>query len=176
MMYKPVKVVVACAQRDKLKAQIDQKYLPVKIDLKDATPEDTLLLTRAQIARIEKARELGLRKYKTIRMSRKQVEKNRSYQGGFLNLSNNNESSGATLSPSIISDDGLYLIKQGHCMNVYPVQDNGLYLKEHPSNTLNNVFEDGLYLKRDNIIEHGEGIVLAENSPFKNIPILVWIL
>ena len=46
-MYKPVKVVVACAQRDKLKAQIDQKYLPVKIDLKDATPEDTLLLTRA---------------------------------------------------------------------------------------------------------------------------------
>ena len=61
-------------------------------------------------------------------------------------------------------------------MKVYPVQDNGLYLKEHPSNTLNNVFEDGLYLKRDNIIEHGEGIVFAENSPFKNIPILGWIL
>ena len=96
MMYKPVKVVVVCAQRDKLKAQIDQKYLPVKIDLKEATPEDTLLLTRAQIAHIEKARELGLRKYKTIRMSRKQVEKNRSYQGGFLYLLNNNEGSGAT--------------------------------------------------------------------------------
>ena len=174
-MYKPVNVVVACSQREKLKEQIDQKYLPVKIDLKEESPEDTLLLTRAQIAHIEKARELGLRKYKTIRMSRKQVEKNRAYQGGFLNLLSNNDTD-ATLSSSINSDDGLYLIKQGNHMRVYPVQDNGLYLQEHSDSNLHGVFENGLYLKRDNIIENAEGIVFAENSPFKNIPILGWIL
>ena len=95
-MYKPVNVVVACSQREKLKEQIDQKYLPVKIDLKEESPEDTLLLTRAQIAHIEKAKELGLKKYKTIRMSRKQVEKNRAYQGGFLNLLGNIEDTDAT--------------------------------------------------------------------------------
>ena len=61
-------------------------------------------------------------------------------------------------------------------MRVYPVQDNGLYLQEHSDDNLNGVFEDGLYLKRDNIIVNAEGIVFADNSPFKNIPILGWIL
>ena len=175
MLYNPVKVVVACSQREKLKSQINQKHLPVKIDLKDTTPADTLLLTRGQIAHIEKARALGRRKYKTIRMSRKQIEKNRNYQGGYLSLLNEDLTSGGgdALPSSIDGDDGLYLIKQGHCMKVYPVQDNGLYLQEHSGNTLH---EDGLYLKRDNLIENGEGIVFAENSPFKNIPILGWIL
>ena len=41
---------------------------------------------------------------------------------------------------------------------------------------LNGVFEDGLYLKQDNIIGNAEGIVFADNSPFKNISILGWIL
>ena len=176
MLYKPVKVVVACSQREKLKSQINQKHLSVKIDLKDTIPTDTLLLTRGQIARIEKARELGRRKYKTIRMSRKQIEKNRNHQGGYLSfLGNEDLASSTTLPPSLDGDDGLYFIKRGYCMKVYPVQDNGLYLQEHPT-TLHDVFEDGLYLKRDNIIENGEGIVFAENSPFKNIPILGWIL
>ena len=175
-MCKSVNVVVACSQREKLKEQIDQKYLPVKIDLKEESPEDTLLLTRAQIAHIEKAKELGLKKYKTIRMSRKQVEKNRAYQGGFLDLLGNKEDSDATLSPSTNSDDGLYLIKEGNHMRVYPVQDNGLYLQEHSDSNLHGAFEDGLYLKRDNIIENAEVIVFAENSPFKNIPILGWLL
>ena len=84
MLYNPIQVVVACSQREKLKSQIQQKHLPVKIDLKNTTPTDTLLLTRGQIANIEKARALGKQKFKTIRMSRKQIEKNRSYQGGYL--------------------------------------------------------------------------------------------
>ena len=178
MLYNPVKVVVACSQREKLKSQIQQKHLPVKIDLKDTTPVDTLLLTRGQIARIEKARDLGRRRYKTIRMSRKQIEKNRNYQGGYLSLLTDEDpaSDEAIASPAAASDDGLYLIKQGHHMRVYPVQDNGLYLQEHSDSTLNGVVEDGLYLKRDNINENAEGIVFADNSPFKNIPILGWIL
>ena len=175
MLYSPVEVVVASSQREKLRSQIDQKHLPVKIDLKDTTPPtDTLLLTRGQIANIEKARALGRRKYKTIRLSRKQIEKNRNYQGGYLSLLDEELMSADTSSPSSIpGDDGLYLIKQGHCMKVYPVQDNGLYLQEQSGNTLH---EDGLYLKRDNLIENGEGIVFAENSPLKNTSILGWIM
>ena len=59
-LYTPVEVTVADSQREKLKPQIDQKYLPVKIVVKDTvTPKDTLLLTRGQIRKIEKAQELG---------------------------------------------------------------------------------------------------------------------
>ena len=55
MLYSPVQVVIACSQRENLKSQIQQKHLPVKIDLKNTTPTDTLLLTRGQIVNIEKA-------------------------------------------------------------------------------------------------------------------------
>ena len=181
MLYKPVRVVVASAQRENLKSQINQKYLPVKIDLKDTAPADTLLLTRGQIANIEKARTLGRRKYKTIRMSRKQIEKNRSYQGGFLNYNDDDDDKGkdlsasTTLSSFIDADDGFYLIKREHFMKVYPVQDdNGLHLKTTHPLTSYVVFKDGLYLKRGKSIEKGEDI--AKNGPFKNYPILGWIL
>ena len=174
-MYKPARVVLAsAAQRESLKSPNNKKYQSVKIDLKDTAPKDTLLLTRGQIAKIEKARAIGRRRHKTIRMSRKQIEKNRSYQGGLLK-----EDDGKDLSANAASDDGddgFYLIKRGHCMKVYPVQDNGLYLKTtHPFFSYV-VLKDGLYLKRGEAIEKGEEIAFAENGPFKNHPILGWIL
>ena len=177
MLYNPTQVVVACSQREKLKSQIHQKRLPVRIDLKNTSPTDTLLLTRAQISNIEKARALGKRKFKTIRMSRKQIEKNRNYQGGYLNISNKDGQDDDVTSPTIdASDDGLYLLKNRHCMRVYPVQDNGLYLQEHSTDILNNISNDGLYLKQNNMIENGEEIIFAENSPFYNITVLKYIL
>ena len=159
MLYKPTKVVVACAQRDRLKSQIEANSLPIKINLKDITPADTLLLTRGQISRLEKAKELGKRKYKTIRMSRKQIEKNRLYHGGFLNLLDKQEenfgSNNTQLAPFLDEqDDGIYLVKQGHSMKVYPVQDNGLYLKEQ-STPADEFQEDGVYIKHGNVIENG---------------------
>ena len=168
--------MIACSQRENLKSQIQQKHLPVKIDLKNTTPTDTLLLTRGQIANIEKARALGKRKFKTIRMSSKQIEKNRSYQGGYLNIISNKDEQDVTSPTFDACDDGVYLLKNGHCMRVYPVQDNGLYLQEHSGNLLHDVSNDGLYLKRNNMIENGEGIVFAENSPFHNIAVLKYIL
>ena len=175
MLYKPTKVVVACAQRDRLKSQIESNSLPIKINLKDITPADTLLLTRGQISRLEKAKELGKRKYKTIRMSRKQIEKNRLYHGGFLNLLNKQEedfgSNSTKLEPFIDEqDDGIYLVKQGHSMKVYPVQDNGLYLKEDSTPT-DEFQEDGVYIKRGNVIENASKIVFDQN-----LPILGYIL
>ena len=175
MLYKPTKVVVACAQRDQLKSQIEANSLPIKINLKDITPADTLLLTRGQISRLEKAKELGQRKYKTIRLSRKQIEKNRLYHGGFLNLLNKQEedfgSDNTKVAPFLDEqDDGIYLVKQGHSMKVYPVQDNGLYLKEH-STPKDEFQDDGVYIKRGSVIENGAEIVFNQN-----LPILGYIL
>ena len=65
MLYAPVNVEVAPDQYEKLKSQIGRKHLSIKIQVKSkygaSTERHTLLLTRAQIAAIEKARESGKR-------------------------------------------------------------------------------------------------------------------
>ena len=177
-MYEPVRVAIACEQREKLNSLINQKSLPVKIDLKDTSSLDTLLLSQRQIASIEEAWALGRRKYKTIRMSRKQIEKNRSYQGGYLSLLDAEEKDhapGIATSP-LAYEDGFYLIKQGHCLKVYPVQDNGLYLKTtHPLSS-HERYVDGLYWKDGQVIKNGKDILMAENGPFQNFPVLRLLL
>ena len=183
-MYEPVRVVVAAEQRDKLKSLINQKTLPVKIDLRGTSSADTLLLSQRQVASIEKARALGKRKFKTIRMSRRQIEKNRSYQGGYLSLldfneDNSGQDDGANIAASSTTcDDGFwfYLIKRGFCMKVYPVQDNGLYLTiAHPLSSYG-TYADGLYFKDGQVIKNGEEILTTEYGPFKNYPILNLLL
>ena len=172
-LYTPVEVVVADNQREKLRAQIDRKYLPVKIVVKGtAPPTHTLLLTRGQIAKIEKARELGRRRYKTIRMSRKQIEKNRNHQGGFLQLINNENVLMDDTTKSIDNgDNGLYLVKRGHTMQIISIQEDGLHLREHPL-SLHETFTDGLYQKHGNVIENADTVLLDE----KKLPLLQWLL
>ena len=172
-LYTPLEVTVADSQRGKLIAQINQKSLPVKIVVKGtAPPTHTLLLTRGQIAKIEKARELGRRRYKTIRMSRKQIEKNRNHQGGFLQLINNeNVLMDDTTKTIDNGDNGLYLVKRGHTMQIISIPENGLHLREHPL-SLHETFTDGLYQKHGNVIENADTIVLDE----KKLPILQWLL
>ena len=162
-LYTPAEVTVADSQREKLRTQIDRKYLPVKIVVKDAgAPTHTLLLTRGQMTKIEKARELGRRKYKTIRMSRKQIEKNQIHHGGCLQLFN---------TVSMTDDNGLYLVKNGHTLKVFPSQENELRLQKHPL-LLHETFEDGLYQKSGNLIENADKVVVDENK----LPILQWLL
>ena len=171
-LYSPVEVTVAGNQREKLRAQIDQKYLPVKIVVKGTTlPIHTLLLTRGQIAKIEKARESGRRRYKTICMSRNQIEKNRNHQGGFLQFIDGNMSMDNVTKLADNGDNGLYLVKHGHTMQVFPIQGNGLHLQEHLL-PLREIFTDGLYLKHGNVIETADTVLLDE----KKLPVLQWIL
>ena len=170
MIYQPVRVAVACAQREILKTLINQKYLPIKIDLKDTSSMDTLLLTKGQIAKIEKARVLGRRKYKTIHLSRKQIEKNRSYQGGYLSLPDDDEET------NLAGSDGFYLIKRGKCMKVYPVQDNSLYLELTQPLFSYDEYADGLYLKEGQLMKNGEEIQMRENGPFQKYPVLSCLL
>ena len=190
MMYTPVKVSVANGQREKLKAAITaQKAVSIKIDLRYAAVgeegQDTLLLTRGQITKLEKAK-IKRRSSKVIRMSRKQIQMNSSHTGGFLGLLAalaakalpilakgvaSGLISGGVNKAISGSGDGLYLFKSGHCIKVDPVKGNGLYLRHHHKTTMDSV-GDGLYLKRGSSIHSGEGLLFGENSPVQKIPIL----
>ena len=182
-MYTPVKVNVGST--DKLKeAILRQKGASVRLKL-DGAGEHTLLLTRGQIAKIERSRLIGKHKL-TIRFSKKQVQANVQHQGGFLGML---AGLAAKALPSILAGlttglvssavekavgSGLYLHKSGHCVRVEPVKGNGLYLTPH--RRLPGV-GDGLFLKRGSNVEAaGSGLILGKNSPFKNIPILGLLL
>ena len=123
-------------------------------------------------------RELGRRRYKTIRMSRNQIEKNRNHQGGFLQLLSDDTSMDDTTASSLYGNgnidsdnNGLYLVKRGHTVKVFPAsKENGLHLQEHPL-SLHDTFEDGLYLKHGNVIKTADTVLLDEQ-----LPILQWIL
>ena len=202
MLYTPMQLAVATDQLEKLKAYltaggVKKKNLSIKIQLRKKRgdpmpPLHTLHLTRAQIASIEKVRAYGHRRFKTIRMSKQQVEKNRSHLGGILGFLASLASralpalakgvatgllSGAAeqLTGNSSSGEGLYLFKRGHCIKVDPVKGNGLYLRSNPSG--NGTMGDGLYLNRGGSMQTvGDGLILGKNSPFKSIPILGWIL
>ena len=60
--------------------------------------------------------------------------------------------------------------------DIDPMKGNGLYLTPHLSKFQNAGVGDGLYLKQGDAIHNGEGLILGKNSPFKNVPILGWIL
>ena len=155
---------------------------------KKGEDEHTLLLTAGQIRTIKNLQSAGKRTFKTLRFSNIQVKKNIAHQGGFLGFLASLASKALPVlakgiakglmvgaaSNVLNGGDGLYLFKKGHCIKVDPVKGNGLYLTPHPSSHAGH--GDGLYLKRGNSIHNGEGLILGKNSPFKNIPILGWIL
>ena len=58
----------------------------------------------------------------------------------------------------------------------YPVKGKGLYLRPHRVGIIPTSYGDGLFLKHGQDIHDGKGLILGANSPFKNIPILGWIL
>lgn len=195
MLYTPIKVAIAENQLEKLKTSLNKNSLTIKIRLKPKTSgsgeddQHVLLLTRGQINALERARASAHRNFKTIRLSKNQIKKNLAHEGGFLSFLARLASkalpslakglasgfvSGASNEVLGKSGDGLYLFKRGHCIRVDPVKGNGLYLRSHTSG--DGALGDGLYLKRGNSIHNGEGLILGQNSPFKNIPILGWIL
>ena len=86
MLYKPIKVDVPSKFHEKIKNALkdkSKKSVSVKISLNGG--EDTLLLTRGQISKMERAR-LTRKNKMTIRMSRCQVESNLKHEGGFLGM------------------------------------------------------------------------------------------
>ena len=68
----------------------------------------------------------------------------------------------------------MYFQKDGRCFALNKTTDGGIKLLPRPK--LAAVPGDGLYLCRGSDIYHGEGLLLGKSSPFRNIPILGWLL
>ena len=165
-MYTPVTVNIFNNQHDKPKNAVDhQKATSVH-------GKHTLLLTRGQIAKIERLRLIEKSKV-TIHLGKRQVKANVQQQGGFLGKL---AGLAAKAIPSLLGGlatgllpgavkravgrgDGLYLHKLVHCVKIDPVLGNGLYLTPHKS--LPGVHGAGLYLKRGSSIYNGEGLLLG---------------
>ena len=159
--------------------------------------DHVLLLTPVQINRLDKTQTEGRRVQ--IRMSARQVAKNVSYTGAFFaalapllaraitlaarvlptsmsGLSTGLLSGGVHKAISgsgvAVAGDGFHLHKHGKCYQVQKMKGDGLYLAPHPPF----VEGDGLFLKHGNDISGDASLLMGKNSPFKNIPILGWLL
>ena len=68
----------------------------------------------------------------------------------------------------------MYLQKNGRCFHLQ--KSNGMGLTFTPRPQLSGIRGNGLYLRVGSNIYEGNGLLLGPSSPFKNIPILGWIL
>ena len=194
-MYVEYKVNVSENQVDTLKDAIRlKKGVALCFPKGGIRGDHVLLLTPVQINRLDKAQVQGKRIQ--IRLSAKQVAGNVSYTGGFIgmlaSLAARDIPLVARALPTILSGittgllshginkaisdkgvgDGLYLHKHGKCYRVQKMKGDGLYLAPHPRF----VEGDGLFLKHGADISDGASLLMGKNSPFKNIPVLGWLL
>ena len=192
--YIDVYVNITDGQKQKLKHAIDAgcTMTSLRLGKDDLQGEHKLALTTAQINKLNKAIDQG--KGITIRMSKKQLKYNIKVEGGFLGLlaglaaralpmaaKNVLPASGVGALSGLASSgvqkamgNGLYL-KKGGCVCQVETDGEGLYLKPYKGRGLNS-YGNGLYLKQGGKIYDGYGLLLGQNSPFKNIPILGAIL
>ena len=185
-MYKEYDASITNKQKKELQTVLQKKKkhtLSIKIR-HGADVNAKLLLTKAQIMRIEKMKVKN--RDVTIKMSKRQLKANISHSGGFLSLL---AGLAARVLPTIfkglasglisggiykaITGNGLFIKKGKHCYRADPVQGDGLYLSRYSGNGFKG---DGLFLKHGRNIVNGEGLVFGKDSPFRDIPILGWIL
>ena len=180
MRYTPFQVYVEPSQEKRLKRAIEKSRGATIVISFDEPRNETLLFTKDQIEKIERAGVMGNKI--SIRMSAPQVKANTEHHGGFL------WSLAARLAPAILSGigsavaskvtssilkkgEGLYLQKNGHCAKVQLVNGGGLYLAPHPRLQ----HRDGLF-ETDGTEVKGKGLLLGDNSPFKSVPLLNLLL
>ena len=185
-MYTAVKVHIPEELHGKLQSLVTRdKVMPIKIDLR-AGGDDIVLFTPGQIIKMENARNIG-KKSIIFRFSRKQVRANVKHEGGFLTglmamaskflptLLGGLASGviGGLAEKAITKGSGLYLGKHGRgATKIHLIEGGGLYLSPlfHDENY------DGLYMKHNDEVYKGSGLILGKDSPFRNIPILGWLL
>ena len=178
MRYTPFQVYVEPNQEKRLKRAIEKKGGASIVISFDEPRNETLLFTKDQIEKIERAGVMG--KKINIKMSAAQVKANTEHNGGFLwslvtrlapaILSGIGSAVASKVASSIMDKkkgQGLYLQKNGHCAKVQLVNGGGLYLAPHPR--LHH--GDGLFETHGSEIK-GEGLLLGDNSPFKSVPLL----
>ena len=178
--YSPVEVNVDDQQEGRLKKAIEKKRgVTVRLTLTEPK-KHTFLFTKGQIAKLERAQVQGST-YFSIKLTAPQVRANTEHTGGFL------WALARAFGPAILKSlasyagskivgkltkrkeegSGLFLQKNGHCGKVQMVKGGGLYLNPYPrihgGEGLFEVDEHGV---------KGDGLLLGDNSPFKNVPLL----
>ena len=197
--YINVKLNISDGQKQKIKTAL-QNGEPVSIkltydDLKDGN--DVLALTQGQINRIKKVYDE--KKGLVLKLSKTQVKHNLTVEGGFLPMLAGLASSilpalTGTILPALgtgalsgLASTGVsklinlitgskgsaLILKKGNDCHKIKVMGSGLWLSPHNGNKING---DGVWLKTANGYIDGSGLIMGENSPFKNIPILGWLL
>ena len=176
MKYQPVDVNIADQEKRLTRAIKNKTGASLRIIFEPKS--NTVLLTKHQVQKIERAKLLGKRDI-IIKMSAAQIMANTEHEGGFL------WALAARIAPAILSGvmsalaskaaqkvmgskgRGLYLQKNGQCAKVKLVNGGGLYLAPH------NRFHAGKGLfEAEGAEVKGDGLLLGDNSPFKSIPLL----
>jgi len=200
-MYKNVRVNISDFQKRNLKHALEHgEPVSIRLGYNDLCGDDILALTNAQVNRMTKAyeNERGI----TIKMSRRQVEHNKTIEYGILGFLAGLAAKALpflaktvipTLATGALSGVGsalaqkatnkamgnrLYLKKGSNIARV-ETDGQGLYLEPFKGSGLG-IVGDGLYLKKGSNIARvetdGQGLFLGPNSPLKNIPVLGWLL
>ena len=190
--YCKYKIHLSEGQKTNLKnALLENKSITLKFTNDDLKGEDILALTMRQIDKIHNAKDED--KGVTITMSKTQLLYNKKMKGGSLAVLAGllaraapiAKTLGTTLGLSALSGaaqtgiqkllgGGLYLKRNGHAMQIES-DGKGLYLRPFNGKGLKSA-GDGLYLKSQEKWIQGEGLILGQNSPLKNIPVLGWLL
>ena len=180
-----------------MKHTVDAKSpVSIRLGYKDLCGSDVLALTNSQVNRMTKAYENG--KDITIKMTKRQVVRNMTTEGGFLlfvaclaakALPFLAKTVLPTLATGALLGVGLALeqkatntamgnglnLKKGSNIVRIETDSQGLHLKPYIGSGLGMV-GDGLYLKQGGYVISGHGLLLGPNSPLKHIPVLGWHL
>ena len=188
MIYSPIQVNVANSEEGRLKSAIkNHRGVTIRVYLTEPKKK-TILFTKGQIAKIERAQLMG-KQFIGIKLTAPQVRANTEHSGGFL------AALASTIGPALLrglasyaaakgveklmnkkkTGHGLYLQKNGHCGKVQIVKGGGLYLSPHPR--FHTATGQGLFEADENDrVVSGNGLLLGDNSPFKNVPLLNLLL
>ena len=192
-----VQVKISDNQSDKINHAVESKSrFSIRFSFEDLCGNDILALTNSQVNRMTKAFENG--KGITIKMSKRQVVHNMKIEGGFLVMLAGLAAKAPpflakTVLPTLatgalsgvgsalpkkatnkVMGNGLYL-RNGSNIASVETDGRGLYLKPYKGSGLGRV-GNGLYLKQGGQIINSSGLLLDPNSPWKNLPVLGWLL
>ena len=179
MTYSALEVTVDERQSQKMRNAIEEKKpLTVRLIIGKELSKRTVLFTPSQIKKIERVALIGKNSI-SIRMSKKQVQANTEHKGGFLwGLVSRLAPAvlggiASGLAAKAVSGKSVYVQKKGYCAQVEPVKGGGLYLSPHPDLSVG----DGLFVSNGSRHRDiGRGLLLGDNSPFKDIPLLGLLL
>jgi hypothetical protein len=191
--YTNVQVRVTDAQKDKLRKAVSSGCATsIRLAYEDLSGDDVLAVTQVQANKLAKAYEN--KKGMILKMSKAQLAHNMKTEGGFLPMLAGLAAKALplltrTILPALgvgalsglastavnkAMGDGLYLKRGSGCCKVV-TDGSGLYLSSANGNGFEK-FGLGLYLIKEGRAYDGSGLLLGENSPFKNIPILGMLL